>query len=312
MKNLKRGIAGLAGLWISLFLFHRQYAIAIVTKAAGGDSPCPWGKLLAVPWDVSRFVELQDATASQVKLLEEDRSLGIRKYATPTRSFWLKSEGELMGAGKLLSYVLAEQAWLYGLAPDRAVRPGDVVMDVGAHVGTFGDEALRRGASKVIMVEPDPVNQECIRRNFKDEIAEGRVILVTEGAWSKTDTLEFHIGVANSGTGSLVVQESGSKIVKVAVRPIDSMMEELGLEKLDFMKMDIEGAEREALKGASKTLHRWKPRIMLDAYHLKDDDVVLPPLIRQANPAYRAWCAACSTSRHDDDKRLIPYAIFFE
>jgi FkbM family methyltransferase len=142
------------------------------------------------------------------------------------------------------------------------VQSGDVVVDVGAHVGTFGDDALRRGASKVILIEPDPVNVECIRRNFAQEIAGGRVIVVPEGAWSSRSTLKFSTGVSNSGTGSFVVQEEGSKTLSIPVRPLDDILAGLGIGKIDYIKIDIEGAEREALKGARQTLRRWRPVLM--------------------------------------------------
>src|SRR5207248_1330379 len=104
----------------------------------------------------------------------------------------------------------------------RGVRPGDIVVDVGAHIGTFGDDALRRGASRVIMVEPDPLNLECIRRNFRDEIAAGRVVVIPEGAWSKTDSLNFEIGVANPAYRSTCAacssdRESAGRIIPYAV-----------------------------------------------------------------------------------------------
>jgi hypothetical protein len=62
------------------------------------------------------------------------------------------------------------------------------------------------------MVEPDPVNVECIRRNFATEIASGKVVVAPEGAWSKPDVLRFSVGVANSGTGSFVLRESAKSI----------------------------------------------------------------------------------------------------
>lgn len=304
--------AGAAGLVLYLVLFQRPWAAAIGTKAIGGDSPCPWGQLLALPWAVERFQELQSASAQKIRFRQSDDALQIQLFDTPTRPIWIPTKGDERDGKSLLAYVLAEQEWLAERSPDLAVRPGDVVMDVGAHVGTFGDDALRRGAAKVIMVEPDPVNQECIRRNYAAEIASGRVVLVPEGAWSSESSLDFHVGIANSGSGSLVTKEAGSRTLRVPVRPIDDMVANLNLDKLDFVKMDIEGAEREALKGGAGTLRRFKPRLMLDAYHLSDDSIVLPAAILAANPAYRTHYAACGTSRHQQaDDRLVPYSIFF-
>ena len=115
----------------------------------------------------------------------------------------------------------------------------------------------------------------------------GRVVLIPEGAWSKKSSIDLNLGVANSGTGSMMYKEAGSKVVSVPVRPIDDMVAEYKASRIDFIKMDIEGAEREALKGAEVTLKRWQPRLALDSYHLPDDAMVLPKVILAANPKYR-------------------------
>jgi FkbM family methyltransferase len=315
MKSVRLAVAGLVGL--AIFFGGRlatgdPWGVAITQKALGRDSPCPWGQLLAAPWALRRFEQLQLEMATAVRPLESDAQFGITRYSTPTRSFWIPDSGRLMGGAKLLAYVLAEQVWLGERAPERMVKAGDVVMDIGAHIGTFGDDALRRGVARVIMIEPDPVNQECIRRNFAEELASGRVVLVPEGAWSSESTLDFHVGVGNSGNGSFVVAESDSTVLKVPVRPVDQMVTRLGLAQLDFVKIDIEGAEREALAGARDTLRRFRPRIMLDAYHLPDDHEVLPRVIRAADAGYEAYCAACAFGRHIEDRRLIPYSLFFD
>lgn len=299
------------GLLLYLGIFQRALAVAVVAKVSGHDEPCPWSRLLRYPLHMKKFGDLQSTQSEHVQFLQKDEALGIEQYQTATRKFWLKSSGRYFRGSNLLAYVLAEQEWLSTIAPDQTVKAGMVVMDVGAHVGTFGDDALRRGAAKVIMVEADPVNAECIRRNFAPEIQQGRVVLIAEGAWSKPDTLEFAMGVANSGTGSFVLSEDESRKIKIPVNTIDNMLQRIGVSKVDYLKMDIEGAEREALRGAHDILHSSKPVIFLDAYHLRDDSEVLPPLILQANPAYRALCAACTPSRHDNDDRIVPYAIFF-
>ncbi len=310
MRLLKYSAALILGLTLYLSLLERQWGTAILVKASGRKQSCPWAKLLTLPWSVARFEELQRKTLKELTAVREDQ-LGIQLFNSPTRPFWIKKDGTDLDGKHLLAYIIAEQQWLTEYGQGRGVKAGDIVVDVGAHIGTFGDDALRRGAAKVIMVEPDPVNVECIRRNFQQEIADGRVVLIPEGAWSKADTLNFDIGVANSGTGSLVVKESGARRIKVPVRPLDDMLRSAGIDHVDFIKMDIEGAEREALKGAAGVLAKWKPRLMMDSYHLPDDDTVLPAAVAGAYPSYRSICAACSSDRGSTG-RIIPYAIFYE
>jgi FkbM family methyltransferase len=255
---------------------------------------------------------LKERAGQQLSVIQSDPKLGIEQFRTTTRPFWIKSAGTKYDGQKLLAFVIAEQQWISESATPYNVRPGEVVVDVGAHIGSFGDDALRKGAAKVIMVEPDPVNVECIRRNFSEEIASGKVVVVPEGAWSKVDTLKFTLGVTNSGAGSFVMPDGHGQEMQVPVRPLDDILKNIGVEKVDFIKMDIEGAERDALKGAARTLAQFKPRLMMDMYHRPDDEIVLPQVIMSLNSAYKMTCTSCAREE-DEGKtyRVIPYATFF-
>jgi predicted RNA methylase len=61
------------------------------------------------------------------------------------------------------------------------VPAGAVVLDCGAHVGVYTRRALNEGAAKVIAIEPVPQTVECLRRTFRREIAEGRVVVYQKG-----------------------------------------------------------------------------------------------------------------------------------
>ena len=311
MRVLRIAIALLGGLLLYAVIFQRDLATAMVSKAAGGDQPCPWSRMLRYPWETERFSELQNSARRELWVEKDDPQLGIELIRTRGRAFWIKKQGTDLDGRALLAYILAEQNWIVENAPGQSVKPGNIVVDVGAHVGSFDDDALRRGAAKCILVEPDPVNVECIRRNFPREIEQGKIVIVPEGAWSSRSTLEFATGVANSGTGSFVLHEAGAKTISVPVRPLDEILSDLGIGRVDYIKMDIEGAEREALKGMAATLLHSKPVLMIDSYHRSDDDVVLPRVIHEANPAYNAVCATCSPDRLGNRQRFVPYAVFY-
>ena len=81
-----------------------------------------------------------------------------------------------------------------------AIRPGDTVVDCGAHVGLFTKLALKQGADRVVAIEPDPANVACLESNLGPEIAEGRVVVVKAGLWNKKTRLTFHESLdGNSG-----------------------------------------------------------------------------------------------------------------
>ena len=68
---------------------------------------------------------------------------------------------------------------------------------------------------------------------------------------------------------------------------LDEWVEECGVPRIDFIKADIEGAERQMLQGAQRVLRDYAPRLSLCTYHLPDDVQVLSNLILQANPRYQ-------------------------
>ena len=105
------------------------------------------------------MAELQKLNLKQLTAKQDD-PLGIQLFDTDTRPFWIKKNGTDPDGQHLLAFVIAEQQWISEAAPDCSVRKTDVVLDIGAYIGTFGDDALRRGATKAIVVELDPVNVE--------------------------------------------------------------------------------------------------------------------------------------------------------
>lgn len=87
----------------------------------------------------------------------------------------------------------------------------------------------------------------------------------------------------SSGTAS----SAGDTAMDVETCTIDGLVHELRLPRVDFIKMDIEGAEMQALAGARATISRWKPRLAISAYHLYDDFFRIPERICEINPAYK-------------------------
>lgn len=220
-------------------------------------------------------------------------------------SFWIPA-----GNRWVLPFNLAEQSRdIYKISQPDGIHQGDVVLDCGAHVGTFTHFALARGAGKVIAIEPSPRNVECLRRNFPKEIAEGRVVVYPKGVWNKDDVMVLEQVGENSAADTVVMHQPGArKGNEVPLTTIDKLVTELGLERVDFIKMDIEGAEAPALEGAAATLKRWKPRLALASYHKPDDGVVLPATVSRLAEGYRHRCSSCIS----DENGARPEVLLFE
>jgi FkbM family methyltransferase len=220
-----------------------------------------------------------------------DVAHAIGTGAAPCPVLWETPLGKFWGTekdGRELDLLTLEQA-VGDIYEQGAVKvhDSDVVIDVGAHLGTFTRIALRHGARLVVSVEPDPVNAECFNRTFAAEIAAGRVRLVQAAAWHSPGSLTFEVGNA-SQTGHVAGSSSGRGVIVRAVT-LDGMADELKVGRVDFIKMDIEGAERHALAGARRLLATDKPRLAICIYHAPDDPDVVPRVVRAANATYETF-----------------------
>lgn len=139
-----------------------------------------------------------------------------------------------------------------------AVSPGDIVYDVGAHVGYFtAIAALRVGAAgRVVAFEPRPVNLRLLRGHVKVNRLDN-VTVVGVGVGRETGSARFEEGTG-SGTGKL----SGSGALTVPVVHLDGVVEE-GYPAPDFIKIDVEGGELDVLEGARGLLERTRPRLLI-------------------------------------------------
>ena len=220
-------------------------------------------------------------------------------WSTPAGEFWMPTS-----SGDSLIYDLGEQKRnIYGTR----IHAGDIVLDAGANVGVFTRKALRAGAAKVVAIEPGPENVECLRRNFAAEIAEGRVVVYPKGVWDKDDVLRLSIDVASSAKDSFLRPIENNQYVEAPLTTIDKMVAELGLPKVDFIKMDIEGAERKAVVGGQNTIARFRPRMALCIYHVAGDEVMIPKLVTGVVSGYKL-----SKTCLCDESRIQPEVAFFD
>lgn len=291
---------GLA-MFLAFGLLHERLFIGALI-AAGKNHKCSLD-LAMKSMDASKRRHAGIAHINQSsKLLEKDEAEGLQLWETPRGKFWMPN-----GSVKEVLYDLAEQEnGIYELG-DHAVRPGDVVLDCGANVGVYARKALERGASKVISVEPAPENLKCLRRNFAKEIEEGRVVIYPKGVWHKDDVLPMNVDPKNSAGDSFVIKRDGSFTINLPLTTIDKLAAELKLDRIDFIKFDIEGAERNALRGGRNTIARFHPRMAICVYHLPDDPEAVPAAVKEAWAGYRYECGPCIVS----DLRILPEVFFF-
>ncbi len=155
---------------------------------------------------------------------------------------------------------------------DVALAPGAVVMDIGGNIGaaTLYLAAKVGAGGLVLAYEPDAANLEVFRRNLEVNGAPSQVQLVPKGLSDREGVLEFFAG--GNYTSSLCQTNyiAGDRrkyhVVQIPVTTLDAEAARLGLTRLDFVKMDIEGAEVAALKGAQQTLTRFHPPLIVETH----------------------------------------------
>jgi len=206
---------------------------------------------------------------------------------------------------KVLWFLTSEQRLDIYEPQGHEVRSGDIVLDCGANIGMFTRKALSRGAKLVVAVEPAPQTLNALRRNFETEIREGRVIVYPKGVWDREAELELSQDARNAGSNSVVrLRDLSIPRVRVPLTTIDKIVTELQLPRVDFIKMDIEGSEKPALKGGENTIRRFQPRMSISTEHLADDFTAIPALVHSIEPSYANKACYC-VLEHNRVKALV-------
>lgn len=152
----------------------------------------------------------------------------------------------------------------------RAVLPqGGVAIDIGANVGwhTLLMARLVGAAGRVLAVEANRSICAQLARNIKINRFD-HVQVIPSAVAESEKTLQFFAPDADdvqSGTGHIATEAEGrTGLVPVSCRPLDAIVTEAQLERLDFIKIDVEGYEWPALQGGEKIIARLRPYIIFE------------------------------------------------
>jgi len=151
----------------------------------------------------------------------------------------------------------------------RGLPVGGVMLDVGAYIGYDSLKAsVRVGpAGRVVAFEPNPITLPILTANVTESGA-SNVIVQPIACTDSEQTLTFFDATpgGNSGSSSLSQKNAGpvARQYTVRGRPIDDVMAELGLTRVDVIKIDVEGAELMVLRGAAQTIRRFHPKLVVE------------------------------------------------
>jgi len=167
---------------------------------------------------------------------------------------------------------------------DVTVKANDVVIDAGAFAGDFSAYCAHKNA-KVYAFEPSERSYELLKTTTV--LNENKIVPIKMGLGNEQITTRLSIGYGgeNSVIENTAIFDENSEIITITT--LDKFVEENDIGKIDFLKADIEGYEREFLKGAKSTIQKFLPKIAICTYHLPDDPEVLEMLIKDCNSNYK-------------------------
>lgn len=188
---------------------------------------------------------------------------------------------------------LIEEILITKVYEDEEVKIGlnDIVLDCGANIGIFSVYASKK-AKMVYAFEPGKNEIASLYKNKTFNNCNNIKIISKAVLDNSRNARLVLLGVVSSYLVSKEKKENKEEsdikdVSNIETISIDEFVEKEGLEKVDFIKMDIEGSEEKALLGAKETLKKFKPKLALSIYHKLSDFYKIPLLIKKLNPDYK-------------------------
>jgi len=144
---------------------------------------------------------------------------------------------------------------------DRVLRPDSCCVDVGAHVGSMLHELTRRApAGRHVAIEASPMKARWLRSRYRG------VEVIDAAVGEAEGEIEFHENLSRPGFSSLARPAGEGDRVRtrrVRLARLDDLLP--GDRRIDFIKIDVEGAELGVLRGAERTIDRWRPVVLFES-----------------------------------------------
>ena len=159
----------------------------------------------------------------------------------------------------------------------------------GACEGLFTCHALDNNAGKVYLFEPLDILFDGLSKTFESQIKKDKVAIIKKGLSDKSGTLNFdskgeYICMAN-------FDDKGDDLADVT--SLDEFVFQEGCTSVDFIKMDIEGAEIKSIIGAQNIIKKFKPSMSIAVYHGYENAKKIKDIILKIDPSYKIKYGGC-------------------
>lgn len=226
-----------------------------------------------------------------LEICEDDKSKKIYKYLTDA---WWKNDLQ----DDYFQKVYSQNQYFDREIVDFSDK--ELFVDVGAYTGDTAEKFListNHSFEKMYLFELDQEIFSKLQNNVK-KYSSDKIICYPYGLGKENGIVEYYSGDSNSS----ITDDRGEKNIIGEIRKLDDILKE---QKVTFIKMDIEGAETDALIGAQKIIKSQKPKLAICIYHSPEDMLNIPCLIKKMVPDYKVYI------RHYTDMMLetVCYAI---
>lgn len=144
------------------------------------------------------------------------------------------------------------------------IKKGDIVVDIGAHVGDFSIYASIQNAKKIIAYEPDPISYNDLLSNIKNNSIKN-IKPVNLAITNKKNSINFYTNKINGGN-SIYKTKLLNKIIRIKSIKLEDIFTQNKIDKIDFLKIDCEGSEGLIFKSTKSIIWNKINKISLE-YH---------------------------------------------
>jgi FkbM family methyltransferase len=152
-------------------------------------------------------------------------------------------------------------------------KGGDIVVDIGAHIGRYTITSSKQvgDGGKVVAIEADPNNFQLLKRNIALNSLTN-VLPLNYAVFSKRTRMKLYEQSASAKYNSVMLTRAAQSknYVEVDADTLDSILERNGVNQVNWIKIDVEGAEFEVLKGSTKTLSHDNVALFIEIHNIED------------------------------------------
>jgi len=268
----------------------------IFSKINGGEPLMSWAEAAKVCLRLSRLRRFLPFSVKKIEVLKHEGNLLLVRMPDGSELFFPKEQPL-----EHLEMVYKERSEISPVM----VEPGDWIIQAGAAEGYFA-LSVQEKAGKVYLVEPLSQWRQCLEKTFRDSL--GGKIEISAYALGEKEEKEVPFYVPGEWfAGSSIYSDwaksqcnkKGMLEVKVHMKPLDLIVAQEKMEKVDFIKADIEGSELAMLKGAYETLKRFKPKLSIEVYHKPDDIPSMLDILKKLDYKIRLYNFHCHVHKKE-------------